>query len=164
MAHIKINVASGGIEHGTLTLPQLMGAAFGPGAAGQPLTSAGGAADPSFASTGLKIDSCFGAITADTQSTGTWTVNLATSNWHTITLTASITTLTLVGATVGQQFTLVIIQGGSGSYTMTWPATTKWPGGAAPTLTTTVGGIDVISIKFVSSGVYYGFVVGAALA
>ncbi len=164
MAHIKINVASGGIEHGTMTLPQLLGSAFGPGVSGQPLTSAGGAADPSFASTGLKIDSCYGAITADTQSAGTWTVNLATSNWHTATLTASITTLTLVGGTIGQQFTLVIIQGGTGSYTMTWPTTTKWAAGSAPTLTTTVGGIDVISIKSVSSGVYYGFVIGLAMA
>ncbi len=124
--------------------------------------SAAGAAD--LPMTGLEIDSHFGLITADTQSTGTWTVNLASSDWHTITLTASITTLTLSNGTVGQQFTLIIIQGGTGSYTVAWPANTKWPGGVAPTLTTTVGGIDVITIKIVSSGHYYAFVAGAALA
>ncbi len=48
MAHIKINVASGGIEHGTMTLTQLVSAAFGAGSSGQVFTSNGGAADPSW--------------------------------------------------------------------------------------------------------------------
>ena len=64
-----------------------------------------------------------------------------------------------------QQFTLIIIQGGSGSYTVTFSGMTiKWPGGAAPTLTTAVGGIDVLTFKQISAGNYYGFVAGAALA
>ncbi len=114
--------------------------------------------------TSLEIDSHFGVITADTQSTGTWTLNAATSDAHTITLTQSITTLTITGGTVGQKLLLRIIQGGSGSYTVAWPANTKWPAGAAPTLTTTVGGIDVITLWITSAGHYDGFVVGLAMA
>lgn len=138
--------------------------ALGPGTAGQPLTTGGSAANPGFASTNVKVDSHYGAITGDTQSTGTWTANLATSDWHEITLTQSITTLTLSNPTVGQQFTLVVIQGGSGSYTISWFSTIKWAGGAAPTLTTAVGGIDVLTFKCMSAGQYYGFVAGQALA
>ena len=40
---------------------------------------------------------------------------------------------------------LVLIQDGTGSRTVTWPATVKWPGGSAPTLTTTGSGIDIVS-------------------
>ncbi len=134
------------------------------GTSGRPLIDQGASADPAFLATGVKIDSHFGVITADTQSTSTWTVNLATSDWHAITLTQSIATLTISNGTVGQQFTLVIIQGGSGSYTVAWPSNTLWPGGVAPTLTTTVGGIDVITVKIVSAGHYYAFVAGQALA
>ncbi len=51
MVHIKINVASGGVEHGTMTLPQLLSTAFGAGSSGQVFTSGGGAADPTWAAT-----------------------------------------------------------------------------------------------------------------
>ena len=43
---------------------------------------------------------------------------------------------------------LKIIQGGSGSYTVTWPATVMWPGGIAPVLSTGVGDIDLISFYY----------------
>lgn len=47
-------------------------------------------------------------------------------------------------------YILNVIQGGSGSYTITWNAVFKWPAGVAPTLTTTVGARDIMS--FVSDG------------
>ena len=116
------------------------------------------------ASTGLAINSCTSVITVDTPSAGAVTCNLATSNWHQITFAAN-TTITLSNVGTNQQFTLIIIQGGSGRYTATFSGMTiKWPGGAAPTLTTAVGGIDVLTFKQISSGNYYGFVAGAALA
>src|SRR5690606_19820512 len=60
-----------------------------------------------------------------------------------LTLTANCT-LTFPIAVAGQSFTLVLKQGGSGSYTITWPSSiVKWDGGVAPTLTTTVGAIDI---------------------
>ena len=116
----------------------------------------------SLAPTGLHIDSHYGVITADTYASTT-TLNLATSDWHQITLTGNVT-IALASPTVGQMFTVVLIQGGSGSNTATWFTTIKWAGGTPPTLTTSVGGIDVLSFKCVSSGQYYGFVLGQAFA
>src|SRR5450759_2316424 len=60
-----------------------------------------------------------------------------------ITLTASCT-LTFPTAVASQSFTLILRQGGSGSYTITWPSSIiKWDGGVAPTLTITVGAVDI---------------------
>ena len=47
-------------------------------------------------------------------------------------------------------YILHVIQGGTGSYTITWNGVFKWPAGVAPTLTTTVGARDVMS--FISDG------------
>lgn len=116
------------------------------------------------ASTGLAINSCTSVITVDTPVAGAVTCNLSVSNWHQITFAAS-TTITLSNVGVNQQFSLIIIQGGSGGYTATFSGMTiKWPGGLPPTLTTAVGGIDILTFKQISSGNYYGFVAGAALA
>jgi hypothetical protein len=133
-----------------------------PGTVGYVLTSGGASANPVWGSTGLQIDSHQGVITTDTYASTT-TLNLATSDWHSITLTGNVT-IALSNPTVGQAFCLVLIQGGAGSYTATWFTTIKWAGGTPPTLTTTVGGIDVLAFKCVSTGNYYGFVGGAALA
>lgn len=43
-----------------------------------------------------------------------------------------------------------IVQDGTGSRSVTWPGTAKWPGGVEPTLTTTGAAIDILS--FVSDG------------
>jgi hypothetical protein len=77
-----------------------------------------------------------------------------------ITLTASCT-LTFPTAIAGQSFTLILRQGGSGSYTITWPVTVvKWAGGTAPTLTTTVEAVDILGF-FTSDGTnWFGFVSG----
>jgi hypothetical protein len=77
---------------------------------------------------------------------------------HDITLTAS-RELTFPTAVPGQSFTLVIRQGGSGSYTITWPTTVKWDGGVAPTLTTTVGAVDILGFFCVGT-IWFGFVSG----
>ena len=47
-------------------------------------------------------------------------------------------------------YILHVIQGGTGSKTITWNSVFKWPAGVAPTLTTTSGARDVFS--FVSDG------------
>lgn len=41
---------------------------------------------------------------------------------------------------------LKLIQDGTGSRTATWPAAVHWPGGVAPTLTTTAGRVDIITL------------------
>lgn len=70
-----------------------------------------------------------------------------------LTLTAS-TTLTFASPGAGMTAKLKLTQGGTGSYTVTWP-TIKWAGGAAPTLSTAVGAIDIVSLYYDGSA-YYG--------
>jgi hypothetical protein len=86
-------------------------------------------------------------------STAATTVDMSSGNVQNITLTAS-TTLTLSNATVGT-YIMKLIQGGSGSYTVTWPAAVIWSGGTAPTLTTTVGKVDIVTLVFDGTN-YYG--------
>ena len=135
------------------------------GTSGRPLIDQGGSADPAFLATGVKIDSHFGVITVDTVSAGSVTVNLATSDKHSITLVnGTPTAIVLSNPTVGQVFTLRLIQDGTGSCTVgTWFTTIKWAGGSAPTLTATAGKTDVVTFLCTGSGTYDGFVVGLNL-
>jgi len=43
---------------------------------------------------------------------------------------------------------LRLIQDATGSRVATWPATVKWPGGTAPTLTTTALAVDIVAFYF----------------
>lgn len=81
-----------------------------------------------------------------------------TINWNngqnqTRTLTSS-GSLTLSNPVNGATYKLRIVQGGSGSYTITWP-TIKWAGGVAPTLSTAVGAEDIITLYYNGTS-YYG--------
>jgi hypothetical protein len=69
-----------------------------------------------------------------------------------ITMTGS-ATFTFTPPTGPCNLLLKLTQGGSGSYTVTWP-TMKWAGGA-PTLSTTVGAVDIVSIYYDGSA-YWG--------
>lgn len=90
------------------------------------------------------------ALAAPTNAT---TVDLSAGNVLSISLTSS-TTFTFTGASVGT-YILKLIQGGSGSYTVTWPGTVIWSGGTAPTLTTTVSKLDIITLVYDGTN-YYG--------
>lgn len=61
-----------------------------------------------------------------------------------VTLTANCT-FTFPTPAAGKSFTLTLVQDATGSRLATWPASVKWPGGTAPTLTTTATKADVIS-------------------
>jgi hypothetical protein len=78
----------------------------------------------------------------------TITVNCALASVHTVTLTAS-TGFVITSLPTGGSVTLIITQGGSGSYTATFgtdtSTTVKFPGGA-PTLSTAVSAIDVVTV------------------
>jgi len=93
----------------------------------------------------------------------TVTFNLATSDWQIVTLGGN-RTLAISNPTAGQQFTLQLTQDGTGSRTVTWFSGIKWQGGAAPTLSTTAGKIDVFTFKCTSVGNYLGFVVGQGMS
>ena len=87
------------------------------------------------------------AITLDIVTNGTDQV---------ITLTGT-ATITMPTATAGKSF-LLKLKTGAGAYTVTW-TTVKWPGGTAPTLTSTASRMDIFS--FFSDGTnWYGCTVG----
>lgn len=75
-----------------------------------------------------------------------------------VTLTANCT-ITMPTASAGLSFTVVFLQDGTGSRTVTWPAGVKWPGGTAPTLTTTAGAIDCITFLCPNTA-WHGFLAG----
>lgn len=70
-----------------------------------------------------------------------------------VTMTASCT-FTFSNPQNGASYVLKLVQGGSGSYTATWPGTVKWAG-SAPTLSTSVGKIDLITFYYDGTS-YYG--------
>ncbi len=85
---------------------------------------------------------------------GTVTVNYAAAKVHKLTLTSSITSLTLSGTTTGFAcgLTLYLVQGGSGSYVVTWPGSVKWASGLPAVLSTTVGLIDIVVMETFDGG------------
>jgi len=99
-------------------------------------------------------------ISSPTISTGTLTLNLETSNIFTVSLNAAITTLTIQNPPAsgsGGAFTLILTADGT-ARAITWGGAVKWPGGTAPTLTSTLNKIDVFTFVTTDAGTsWYGF-------
>jgi hypothetical protein len=102
--------------------------------------------------------------TAPSSSSGTLELDLENGNHFEVTLTESISTLTLSNPPASGKagaFTLKLTQGGSGSYTVSWPGSVQWAGGSAPTLTTDVGAVDILTfITYDGGTTWYGFAAG----
>jgi hypothetical protein len=79
------------------------------------------------------------------------TVDLSLGNCLFITLNGNIT-LSLVNAKVGV-YILQLKQDATGSRTVTWPSNVKWPAATAPTLTTTSGAWDFVTLVY--DGTYF---------
>lgn len=97
-----------------------------------------------------------------TSSSGSLTIDVGAANSFALTLTEDISTVSFsnTSSSYSSAFVLRVVQDSSGSgYTITWPSTTRWAGGTAPTLTDSANAIDVIALYNVGS-VWYGFVVG----
>jgi hypothetical protein len=103
--------------------------------------------------------------TVATSSTAQTLADPSTSSINYITLTANCT-LTFPTAVAGKSFTLALKQDGTGSRTVTWPSsgTLSWPGGTAPTLTTTANKIDFFSFVCVDGTHWDGFTAGLNFA
>jgi len=83
-----------------------------------------------------------------------YTIDLANGSVQILTLTGNCT-FTFPTATAGKSFILLLKQDGTGSRTVTWPAAVKWPGGTAPTITSTASKLD--KYVFTSDGTnWYG--------
>lgn len=75
-----------------------------------------------------------------------------------VVLTASATFAVTISN--NRTFVLLVEQGGSGSYTVSWFSTILWSGGSPPVLTTTVGKTDTFGFIRTSAGQYLGYVIG----
>lgn len=95
---------------------------------------------------------------------GAVTVDMAGHSVFAYNLTGNITSLTISNIPPGgymAALTFILTQAGSGGYTVAWPGTVKWPGGVAPTLTATVGKLDIITLVTIDAGgSWYGLVPG----
>jgi hypothetical protein len=92
--------------------------------------------------------------TSPTISGGTLALNLENGNVFTVSLNAAITTLTISNPPAtgrAGSFTLILTADGT-ARAVTWPAAVKWPGGTAPTLTSTNGKRDVLTFLTTDGG------------
>lgn len=64
-----------------------------------------------------------------------------------ITLTDNCT-FTFTAPTGVCRLQLKIVQDGTGSRTVTWPASVNWVGGSSPTLTTTASATDIVALYY----------------
>jgi hypothetical protein len=91
-----------------------------------------------------------GTITALTDGT-TITPNFNNANNFSVTLGGNRTLANPTNLTAGQSGVIVITQDGTGSRTLAYGSNFKFPGGTAPTLTTTASAVDVIAYYVESS-------------
>jgi hypothetical protein len=103
------------------------------------------------------------AITVEglaSNSSTNFAIDLANGTFQVITLTGNwVPASGWPTAALGQFFRLVIKQDGTGSRTITWPSSVKWPASTAPTITATASKADVID--FSSDGTnWFGVVIG----
>jgi|GEM_PF-2250051 len=79
---------------------------------------------------------------------GTTTIDWGAGNKFDFTFGAFNETFTFTAPTSAGNFLLRMVQDGVGSRTATWPATVKWPGGVAPTLTTAASSVDIVTCYY----------------
>ncbi len=123
------------------------------------ITIAGGGGGSGGSGTG-NTDTVISIVTA---SGSAQTLDVSAAGIFDITLTANCT-FTFVGATAAvTQIQVILRQGGSGSYTATWPASVVWmdsatglAGGSAPTLFTAVGSQSNFNFVSLDAGVTWG--------
>lgn len=95
------------------------------------------------------------SVSTPSITSNTLTLDLQSSSVFKVSLDANITTLTLqnspASASGTGSFILILTADGS-ARTINWPASFKWAGGIAPTLTSTNGKIDVFAFLTPDNG------------
>jgi len=81
------------------------------------------------------------------------TINWTTGNFQKSTMTGNVT-YTFTAPSGPGRFQLMLVQDATGSRTATWPASVKWPGGTAPTLSTAASSIDIITFYYDGTDFY----------
>ena len=95
-------------------------------------------------------------------SANTLTINCSAGNLFSVNLNSNITTVSFTNVpSANSAYGLSLHLAINGSYTITWPASVKWPANTAPTLTTTVGKVDTFILNTFDGGtVWYAFTAG----
>lgn len=88
-----------------------------------------------------------------------YTISLANGSVQILTLTGNCT-YTFPTPVAGQSFTLIQKQDATGSRTVTWPASVKWPASTAPTITSTASKADKFVFTAIDSSNWLGSVAG----
>mgnify|MGYP001205432445 len=106
---------------------------------------------------GGRFTFAYTAPVAVTFNATTMAIDCALSNVFTTTFTANVTAApTLSNLKDGQTINWFITQDATGSRTMTWPTSFKWPGGTAGVLSTTASAVDLLVATYRSStGFWY---------
>lgn len=107
------------------------------------------------------------SVATDSDSGTTHTIDLETGNVHDLTLTANCTISFANPPASGNagSFTLILRQDGTGSRTVTWPASVDWGGGVEPTLSTAASAVDILSFFTVDGGTtWFGQLAGKGYA
>jgi hypothetical protein len=89
---------------------------------------------------------------------GAQNLDLSLGNLHRITLTGNPTlsfTNPPPNSTLGVTFTIFLLQDGTGTRTVTWPASVHWSDGITPTLTTTANRMDAVTLTTFDGGTTY---------
>ena len=89
------------------------------------------------------------AMNVVTLATTSNTVNVALANYF-ISTPAGTSTWIFTGVPVSRDSSFVLQLANGGSYTVTWPASVKWPSNTAPTLSTS--GVDILIFSTVNTG------------
>lgn len=92
-----------------------------------------------------------GAVVALTSSAASVAVNLAQANNYSHTLTENTTLAAPTNASAGQSGVIVFTQDATTARTLGFNSFWKFPGGTVPTLSTTLGAVDVLSYYVVGS-------------
>ena len=104
----------------------------------------------------IKLDGiCIGFVQQTATGDGTTTVVWTSGNKFKFTFGAQNETFTFTAPSNPCNLVLMLIQDGTGGRTATWPATVKWVGGSAPTLSTAAGAVDIVSFYYDGTN-YYG--------
>lgn len=106
-------------------------------------------------------------VATPSSSAGTLTLDLETGNVFAVTLAENTTVAFTNPPASGKAgtATLILTQDGTGSRTVAWPASVKWAGGVAPTISTAPAAIDIFTFLTTDAGTsWFGFEGGIAFA
>jgi len=105
----------------------------------------------------------YGETLTTANTSTTYTIDLTNGNVFELTLTGNCTYTfsNPPGNGIGGSFTLIQKQDGSGSRTVSWPASVDWAGGSGPTISSGANDVDVFTFVTTDAGTtWYGFTAG----